>query len=136
MAVDLEQLLSTYGVDFVSVEDGFLATKIGSGQEGDPEFPLGLFVWQAGDGREYVRLIVSPFVERPEDGYPAVLSDTVLLLNDDVPRAKFILDENEELALVLDLDAVETDSRSFGRALELLGAYSNHFYPRLASLVG
>lgn len=136
MSIDLQSLLQTLDIEYTVFDNGMLGVTIGSEDEHAPIFPLVLFTWTGGDGREYVRLMITPFVECPEGGYPPELADTVMIMNDDMPRVKFVFDEDGDLGLVLDLDAEEFSGMALQRDLDLLGAYADYYFPEVSGLVG
>lgn len=135
MNIDLRALLDPLGIDYVTLDNGVIGTTISSDSEDAPEFSLAIFTWTGGDETQYLRLMITPFVTRPEDGYPVELADTVLILNDQMPKVKFAFDEDEDLALILDLDTDDFHQTKFQRAYELLGAYADYYFSQVASLV-
>jgi hypothetical protein len=136
MNVDLQSLLQSLGIAYDQMEDGTIVIFIGTGEEDAPSFPLMLFTWTGSDERGYISLVITPFVERPEEDYPPELFSTVLMMNDQMPRCKFMLDEEGDLALSLDMDAEELNAASLRRALELIGMYADNFFPEICGLCG
>ena len=135
MKINLPEVLTSLGIDFMLFEDGQVQTSIETTADDAHVFPLVLFFWTANNEREYLRLIISPFVERPKEGYPTELASTILMMNSQIPEAKFILDE-EDLGFVVDIDTADLSKDNFPRALHVIGAYADYFYPEINNLLG
>jgi len=134
MNVDLQSFMDILGVEYTLFENGMIGTTIGSGEKGAPTFPLAVFTWTAGNENEYVRLVITPYLEQPERGYSSELSDTVLMINNEVPVLKFMFDDMGDLALAMDLRVEEFSEQTFRRSLDLIGAYADYYLQQLAIL--
>jgi hypothetical protein len=126
--------MDVLGVEYTLFENGMIGTTIGSGEKGAPAFPLAIFTWTAGNGNEYVRLVVTPYLEQPERGYSSELSDTVLMINNEVPVLKFMFDDMGDLALAMDLKVEGFNEQIFRQSLDLIGAYADYYLQQLSIL--
>lgn len=134
MQIDLRLSLSQLDIDFIVMENGVLGTTIESRKDDSQAFPMAIYQWTAGNEKDYIRLMITPFIERPEEGYSFDLTYKVLTINHQIPMAKFIFDEDEDLALVLDIDVEEWDQNKLVKALDILGPYADYYFSELESL--
>ncbi len=133
MVVNIEFALKTLDMEFI-VDNGIYGSSLASSNDGR-KFPIVFFEWTAEDEQVYVRLIIVPFIELPSEGFAYDLVEHVLFINQQLPRAKFLLDSDGDLGLALDIAAEEWSSENLGRALDVLGTFAEYYYDELASFV-
>ncbi|MBN1177919.1 MAG: hypothetical protein JXD18_01825, partial [Anaerolineae bacterium] len=57
--------------------------------------------------------------------------EQVLSLNEQLPRAKFLLDSDGDLGLALDIDVEDWGPENLSRALDILGPFADYYYAEL-----
>ncbi|GIW61097.1 MAG: hypothetical protein KatS3mg087_2163 [Patescibacteria group bacterium] len=133
MKINIKETLASLKIDFIELEKDVYGLSIASTDESSRSFPVVLFQWTAGDKQEYIRLMIAPFIERPNEGFAFDLFERVLAINEQLPRAKFLLDSDGDLGLALDIDIEEWRSENLERALDVLGSFADYYYEELES---
>lgn len=134
--LNIPSILESLGIDFIDLEDEVYGSTITSAEEGSRKFPIVFYEWTAEDEKNYVRLIISPFIERPSEGWTFDFFEQILDINEQLPRAKFLLDGDGDLGFALDIDVEEWSLENLARALDVLGPFANYCYEKLESLAG
>lgn len=101
----------------------------------DHGFPLYVMRVQNEFGDEYVRLVIVPYIQQPEDGYSQDLYRRIADLNHDMPMLKFAVDADGDLEFLVDIPADELDEASFNTLVQVLADYAGLRYRDLAKLV-
>jgi hypothetical protein len=135
MNTDIQAVLQSLGIESVVLEDEVYGSSIASAEEDSHKFPLVFFQWTAENEQSYIRLIIIPFVDRPEEGFPFDVFGWVLSANEQLPQAKFLLDSDGDLGLALDIPAEQWSSENLERALEVLGPFADYYYTELVSFI-
>lgn len=101
----------------------------------DHGFPLYVMRVQDEFGDEYVRLVIVPYVQQPEDSYSQDLYRRIAVLNHDMPMLRFAVDADGDLELLVDLSVAQFDEVNFNTSVQVLADYAGLRYRDLAQLV-
>lgn len=134
MKIDIKTELNNLGINFIELENNVLGTQLESSQKDNQIFPLAIYQWTAGDEREYIRIIMIPFIERPKDGFSFDLVHKILNINHQIPLIKFTLDDDGDLALVLDVDVETWSQKSLVQSFDILGPFADYCFSEIESL--
>jgi len=97
----------------------------------DHSFPLYVMTVQGMFGDEFVRLMIVPYIEKPADGYPMSLIESIQYINHNLLMAKLAFDETGDLELMVDLKASHLNQTQFDTAIQLLADYAGIYYSHL-----
>ena len=134
MKIDIQAALRAAEIEFVLLDNDVIATNIESEQNLDQVFQLIIYQWTAGNEQDYIRLMITPFLEKPENGYSVDLVYQVLMNNHQLPIARFIFDQDEDLAIAIDINANEWTQEKLMASLGILLPYADHYFSELESL--
>lgn len=87
-------------------------------------------------GDDYVRFAILPYLARPPDGFPLQLLKRIGEINYELPCLKFVLDDDGDLGLILDICADRCDDTRFDFALQLLADYGGAYEAEFATMIG
>ncbi len=87
-------------------------------------------------GDDYVRFAILPYLARPPDGFPLQLLKRISEINYELPCLKFVLDDDGDLGLILDICADRCDDTRFDFALQLLADYGGAYEAEFATMIG
>lgn len=117
-------------IDDWTLASGF-TSPLPSGE--DHGFPLYAMIIEDMFGDAYIRLVIVPYIERPAQGYPLSLSESIQHVNHDLSWAKLAMDEDGDMELLLDIRASELDEAQFDTAMQLLADYAGIYFADLSA---
>lgn len=134
MLTQIKAFLLSRQWEFEQLDDDAVLTGFTSplpdGQ--DHGFPLFIMLMQDVFGDRFVRLVIVPYIQRPVEGYPGVLFERIARMNHNLSGARFALDADGDLELLIDVSADQLDLSRFDSALQLLADYAGLHYSELA----
>jgi len=86
------------------------------------------------NGEKYVRMTIAPLIELPADGYPSDLYEHIAMINHDLAKAKFSIDADGDLELIIDLPATISNS-DLDKAVSLLAELSGAYFQEISDLI-
>ncbi len=84
-------------------------------------------------GDRFVRLVIVPYIQRTVEGYPKDLFERIARMNHNLSIAKFALDADGDLELLIDVSTDQLDLSRFDLAVQPLADYAGLHYSELTS---
>lgn len=98
-------------------------------------FPLYFMSIQQISQEKYVRLAVVPFAEQTTSGYPDPLYARLAHINHDLTQAKFALDADGDIELLLDIPAASINDTELDDAMILLAEIAGAYHQEFSDLI-
>lgn len=139
MSMDLENLISCFQetqipfdvIEDVSLQSAFETTT----EDGEKKsFPLLVFPFEDMFGDIFYRFVITPFVKRPDEARLCEWYTVISHINHNIPILKFVVDDDGDLGLVLDILVDSMDINRFNAALQSIADYAGLYYPLLTDL--
>ena len=135
MLTQIKAFLLSRQWEFEQLDDDTVLTGFTSplpnGQ--DHGFPLFIMLMQDTFGDRFVRLVIVPYIQRTVEGYPKDLFERIARMNHNLSVAKFALDADGDLELLIDVSTDQLDLSGFDSAVQLLADYAGLHYSELTS---
>ncbi|MFZ9887294.1 MAG: YbjN domain-containing protein [Myxococcota bacterium] len=127
-AEDIESFFRTYGWQFDRPGEGHFRTGF-VGESGQYEIWVNL-------SEDWVYFAISPYVERPVvDGVAQVVHRLMLRANHDLNLAKFALDQDGDVVLMVELPREGFAYSHFADSLTALSHYADQWRPAFDAVV-
>lgn len=115
-------------LDAETIQTGFTVELPEGGRHA---FPLVFLAIDDAFGDRYLRLCIVPFVERPRGGLGAPVFVRLLTANHDLPQARFAVDSDGDVELLLDIPQADLTVVSLERCVQVLTDYAALRYAEL-----